>query len=90
MLFMNPYDKPTHERLARIAGKLKEHDLTIREYEWLLKFPDTNAKIAYLELARAHLGKGNVTQAKTYARKLLELDAGNADAQEIIKEAGSP
>jgi len=88
VLFINPYEKPAHEYLARAAAKVGEHDLVIREYEYLLEFPDTNPKVAYLALAKAHSAKGNGPRAVDFAKKLLEIDDGNDEAKEILKKFG--
>jgi tetratricopeptide (TPR) repeat protein len=86
LLFINPYEKGTHEFLARTAAKLGDHDTTIREYGYLLNFPETNPRIAYLALARAHAGKGDSEEAVKFARKVLNLDESNAEAKEILEK----
>jgi tetratricopeptide (TPR) repeat protein len=88
LTFINPYEKATHEFLARTAARLGEHDVTIREYGYLLKSPDTNPKIAYLALAKAHAAKGEGEKAVEFARKLLEIDAENEDAKAILEKHG--
>jgi len=85
VLFINPYEKTTHQFIARTAAKLGEHDLVIREYGYLLQFPDTNPKTAYLAMAKAHAAKGNGPQAVEFAKKLLEIDETNEEAKEILK-----
>jgi hypothetical protein len=66
--------------------KLGEHDVTIREYGYLLKLPETNPKIAYLALARAHAARGHAAEAAAFARKLLAIDETNEEAKEILKK----
>jgi len=89
LLFINPFDRKTHSTLARVAEKLSDHDVTIREYTYLLKFPDTNPKVAYLALAKAHASKGNKADAATYAKKVLALDEDSSEAQEVLKKVGA-
>ena len=87
-MFLNPFERGTHELLARTAAKLGEHLTTIREYTYLLKFPETNPKIAYLALARAHAARGDEREATEYSRKVLNLDAENEEAKGIIEKLG--
>ncbi|HVR75461.1 MAG TPA: tetratricopeptide repeat protein [Planctomycetota bacterium] len=86
LLFINPFQKVTHEYLARVAAKLGEHDVVIREYSYLLKFPDTNPRVAYLALARAYAARGRAAEAVSNARKVLELDPENEEAKGIIEK----
>jgi tetratricopeptide (TPR) repeat protein len=88
LTYINPYEKATHEFLARTAARLGEHDVTIREYGYLLRFPDTNPKIAYLALAKAHAAKGEGEEAVKFARKLLEVDDEDEDAKAILEKFG--
>ncbi len=88
LLFLNPFERGTHELLARTAAKLGEHLTAIREYTYLLKFPETNPKIAYLALARAHAAKGDEREAIEYSRKVLNLDPENEEAKGIIEKLG--
>ena len=85
---INPFDKKMNERLAALAARLGKHDVTIREYTYLLGFPDTNPKIAYAALAKAHAEKGEAESAIEYAQKLLEVDPGNSEAKQILKRFG--
>ncbi|MBI4602942.1 MAG: tetratricopeptide repeat protein [Planctomycetes bacterium] len=89
LLFINPFERGTHEFLARVAARLSDHDATIREYTYLLKFPETNPRTAYLALAKAHAAKGNAEEAAARARKVLELDPDNAEAKAILEKLGS-
>lgn len=86
MLYINPYPRKTHESLAEVATRLSEHDVTIREYGYLLKLPETNHKVAYRELARAHAARGNAPEARDYAKKLLELEPESAEAKAILEK----
>jgi tetratricopeptide (TPR) repeat protein len=88
LIYIKPFDRQIHERLAALAARLGEHDAVIREYGYLLSFPDTNPKVAYLALARAHAAKGNSRAAVEHARRLLEIDAGSDEARRIIEEHG--
>lgn len=90
LLFLNPFDRGIHEQLARVGTILEDADLTIREYTYLLSFPETNPRLAYLALGRAHLKKGNREEARGFAEKLLKLDAGNREAQELLEKAAAP
>ncbi len=88
LIFLDPFTQSTHEFLARTAVKLGDHDVTIREYTYLLKRPETNPRNAYLALARAYAAKGKKEDAAMYARKVLGLDADNLEAKEILEKLG--
>ena len=60
--------------------------MIVREYTYLLGFADTNPRIAYLALARAHLGLGNKDEAARYARKVLAIDDENEEARELLEK----
>ncbi len=86
LVYIYPYDPATHNYLARAAERLKRHDVIIREYQYLLKSPDTNPKIAYLALAKAHLARGEAAEAEKYARKVLDLDPEDVEAGDVLEE----
>ena len=85
MIYIQPFDRKIHEELARVATRLDAHEIVIREYGYLLEFPDTNPRVAYLALARAHLGLGKKEDAKKYAQKVLLIDGDNAEARAILE-----
>lgn len=85
MVYINPFDRKLHERLAQVAARLGCREIAIREYTYLLKFPDTNPRVAYLELAKAYLGLGKREEARKYASKVLSLDEENEEAKEILE-----
>jgi len=86
LLFLNPFDRGTHDLLARVAEKAGEHVVTIREYTYLLQFPETNPKVAYLALAKAHAALGEKEKAVEFARKILGIDEDNAEAKHILEK----
>ncbi|MCZ6792555.1 MAG: tetratricopeptide repeat protein [Planctomycetota bacterium] len=86
LVYINPFSRKLHEQLAETAVRLKEHEVIVREYTYLLGFADTNPRIAYLALARAHLGLGNKDEAARYARKVLAIDDENEEARELLEK----
>jgi tetratricopeptide (TPR) repeat protein len=86
LLYLNPFEISIHEFLASVAAKLGDHDITIREYEYLLSFPGTDPLTAYLALAKAYAAKREEKKAKECARKVLGLDKGNREAQQVLEE----
>ena len=84
LVYLQPFDRQLHQDLGRLGVRLGRHETTVRAYEYLLRYPDTNPKIAYDALARAHAGLGNAEEAASYARKLLRLDPDNEAAKKIL------
>jgi tetratricopeptide (TPR) repeat protein len=91
LLYINPFVKPeTHERLARLAARLGEHETVLREYRRLLELSAGDAKEAYLGLAKACASLGRAAEAEGWAKKLLEVDSTNAEAQRILDALREP
>jgi tetratricopeptide (TPR) repeat protein len=88
LVFLQPFDRSLHQDLGRLGVRLERHETTVRAYEYLLRYPDANPKIAYAALARAHAGLGNAPAARSYARRLLRLDPANGEAKKILSELG--
>jgi len=85
LLYINPFEPGIHEFLASVSEKLGDHDITIREYEYLLAFPRTNPLTAYLALAKAYAAKNQAEKAKECARKVLSVDEENREAKEVLE-----
>lgn len=88
VIFINPFDLKLHKELARAASSSGAHAIAIREYKLLLSYPETNPRTAYLALAKAYLGLGDKKEAGSFARKVLEIDSENAEAEKILEQAG--
>jgi len=86
LVYIQPFDRKLHQYLGRLGVRLEEHEVTVRAYSFLLKFPDTNPKIAYRALAGAHAALGNEAKAADFARRLLELDPADAEAKKILEQ----
>ena len=87
LIYINPFNLKIHANLAHVAEQLGNHDTVIREQELLLLFPETNAQLAHLALAKAYLAKKNNKKAAEEARKVLDIDPDSEDASKILKEA---
>jgi tetratricopeptide (TPR) repeat protein len=88
VIYINPFDRGVHEKLARAAVRGGKHAVAVREYDLLLKvYPETNPQAAHLALSRAHLALGDKEKAREHASKVLELDADSAEAREILEKA---
>lgn len=84
LLYINPFSPETHQSLARAAVEAEDPDITIREYGYLLKLPDTNPKVAHLALAKAYAAKKDASRAEKSAREVLLIDPGNEEAKAIL------
>ena len=88
VIYINPFDRKVHEQLAMASVRAERHDLTIREYEFLLEFAgDANPRTAHKALMRAYLATGKKAKAASSARRVLEFDEEDEDAQAVLEAA---
>jgi tetratricopeptide (TPR) repeat protein len=86
LIYIDPFDRSLHENLARVAARIGAHEITIREYNYLLiKYPDTNPRTAHLALAKAYLALEKREEARRSAEKVLAIDPENGEAKEVLK-----
>jgi tetratricopeptide (TPR) repeat protein len=89
LVYINPFDRKLHDRIAQCAEKLSRHEVVVRQWKLLLKYPDTNPLLAYTALAKASLALGRNAEAAEFARKVLEIDPEHKDAAEVIEKAAA-
>ncbi|MBN1444123.1 MAG: tetratricopeptide repeat protein [Planctomycetes bacterium] len=89
LIFINPFDREVHERLASVSERIGEHRTVIREQRLILTLPGADAKQAYLAMARAHQSLGEKEEAARCAEKVLEIDSENEEARKIRDATGA-
>ncbi len=87
VIYINPFDPGVHQKLAQVSVKAEKHEITIREYDLMLRaYPATNPQTAHLAIAEAHLALGQKDEAAEHAKKVLDLDEENGDARVILEK----
>jgi tetratricopeptide (TPR) repeat protein len=87
LMFVDPFEPQFHKQLAQAAAQAGAHDLSIRENELLLTFPDQNPRQVRMALAKAYLAKGDKAKAAVEAKRVLEIDPEHPEAKEVLQKA---
>lgn len=83
-LYVNPFDLPVHERLARLHAATGAHAKVIRERRAILALDPVDRAGALYELALAHWNAGERDAARREVLRSLELAPNYQKAQELL------
>ncbi len=84
VMYLNPFQPETHERLGDIYFDLDQFEKAVREMEVFLSLASVDLATAHYKLARALLGLGNAGRSRTHILLSLEIAPGYLEAQKLL------
>lgn len=85
----NPKDLGCKLQRAKVLFRGGRSDKAIKELEKIIK-SDPESTEAYLLMKDIYLAQGDVKEAETICRKILEIDIGNVEALDVLNSVRSP
>lgn len=89
-VWINPFDRDAHERLATLAAEMGDRRLAVRERRALLALDPTDKVEAIYQLALAYADAGDVAAARREVLRALEQAPNYAKAQELLLRLRPP
>ncbi len=86
---VDPYRLELHKEYASLADAMKQHDISVREYEIVAELDRTDPVSSYTNLAGAYLRAGQRDQAKHNSLLALEIAPTYQPAQKVLLEVVS-
>lgn len=83
-VWINPFDRDTHTRLAELAAELSARQVAIRERRALLALDPTDRVEALYQLAVAYADAGDVASSRREVLRALEQAPNYAKAQDLL------
>jgi tetratricopeptide (TPR) repeat protein len=83
-VWINPFDKDAHTRLAELAARLPDRRLVIRERRALLALDPTDRVEALYQLALAYADAGDMVSARREVLRALEQAPNYSKAQDLL------
>lgn len=83
-VWINPFDRDPHTRLAELAAQMSDRQVVIRERRALLALDPTDRVEALYQLALAYADAGDATSARREVLRALELAPNYSKAQELL------
>ena len=83
-VWINPFDRDAHTRLAELASRRGNHRVAVRERIALLALDPTDRVEALYQLAEAYAAAGDVASARREVLRALEQAPNYAKAQDLL------
>jgi Tfp pilus assembly protein PilF len=83
-VWINPFDRDAHTRLADLAAQLAERRVAIRERRALLALDPTDRVEALYQLALAYADAGDMVAARREVLRALEQAPNYSKAQDLL------
>jgi cellulose synthase operon protein C len=83
-VWINPFDAPLHERLARLAATVPDRKLAVRERQALVALDPVDRVEALYQLALAYYDAGDAASARREVLRALELAPNFEKAQALL------
>jgi tetratricopeptide (TPR) repeat protein len=84
VMYLNPFQAETHERLGDIYFESDQFDKAVRESEVFLSLASVDIATAHYKLARALLQSGNAESSRTHVLLSLEIAPSYQEAQKLL------
>jgi tetratricopeptide (TPR) repeat protein len=84
VMYLNPFQPETHERLGDIYFESDQFGEAVREFEVFLSLASVDLATAHFKLARALFGLGNSESSRTHVLLSLEMAPGYQEAQRLL------
>ena len=89
-VWINPFDRDAHVRLAELSPQLSERRIAIRERRALLALDPTDRVEALYQLALAYADAGDMVSARREVLRALEQAPNYSKAQDLLLRIRSP
>jgi tetratricopeptide (TPR) repeat protein len=83
-VWINPFDRDAHTRLAELASQMSERRIAVRERRALLGLDPTDRVEALYQLALAHADAGDMVSARREVLRALEQAPNYSKAQDLL------
>jgi cellulose synthase operon protein C len=83
-VWINPFDRDAHTRLAELAAQMSERRIAVRERRALLALDPTDRVEALYQLALAYADAGDMVSARREVLRALEQAPNYSKAQELL------
>lgn len=83
-VWINPFDRDAHTRLAELAAQMSERRIVIRERRALLALDPTDRVEALYQLALAYADAGDMVSARREVLRALEQAPNYSKAQDLL------
>jgi len=84
VMYLDPFQAETHERLGDIYFETDHFDKAVRESEVFLSLASVDLATAHYKLARALLQAGNAETSRTHVLLSLEIAPSYQEAQKLL------
>jgi len=83
-VWINPFDRDAHTRLAELAAQMSERRIAVRERRALLALDPTDRVEALYQLALAYADAGDMVSARREVLRALEQAPNYSKAQDLL------
>ena len=86
VMYLDPFQSPTHERLGDIYFQSDQFEKAVREFEVFLSLASVEIATAHYKLAGALFKAGDAESSREHVLLSLEIAPGYQEAQKLLLE----